>query len=101
MNAISTWFDYVATAKIVIFGLLVGTALPALFAVGVRLGDAADGPTEHGRELTLLRWFIFALLLAAVLVGVLFIARDFIEHRIGWQWDDWGNWEEVFGLDEK
>ncbi|ORB04002.1 hypothetical protein BST33_02940 [Mycolicibacter minnesotensis] len=97
----STWFDYVATAKIVIFGLLVGTALPALFAVGVRLGDAADGPTEHGRELTLLRWFIFALLLAAVLVGVLFIARDFIEHRIGWQWDDWGNWEEVFGLDEK
>lgn len=101
MNAISTWFDYVATAKIVIFGLLVGTALPALFAVGVRLGDAADGPTEHGRELTLLRWFIFALLLAAVLVGVLFIARDFIEHRIGWQWDDWGNWDEVFGLDEK
>ncbi len=99
MNAISTWFDYVATAKIVIFGLLVGTALPALFAVGVRLGDAADGPTEHGRELTLLRWFIFALLLAAVLVGVLFIARDFIEHRIGWQWDDWGNWDEVFGLD--
>ncbi|WP_420108348.1 hypothetical protein [Mycolicibacter arupensis] len=95
----STWFDYVATAKIVIFGLLVGTALPALFAVGVRLGDAADGPTEHGRELTLLRWFIFALLLAAVLVGVLFIARDFIEHRIGWQWDDWGNWDEVFGLD--
>jgi len=99
VNAISTWFDYVATAKIVIFGLLVGTALPALFAVGVRLGDAADGPTEHGRELTLLRWFIFALLLAAVLVGVLFIARDFIEHRIGWQWDDWGNWDEVFGLD--
>ncbi|KKC00287.1 hypothetical protein [Mycolicibacter arupensis] len=101
MNALSAWFDYVATAKIVIFGLLVGTALPALFAVGVRLGDAADGPTEHGRELTLLRWFIFALLLAAVLVGVLFIARDFIEHRIGWQWDDWGNWDEVFGLDEK
>jgi hypothetical protein len=101
VNALSTWFDYVATAKIVIFGLLVGTALPALFAVGVRLGDAADGPTEHGRELTLLRWFIFALLLAAVLVGVLFIARDFIEHRIGWQWDDWGNWDEVFGLDEK
>lgn len=101
MNALSTWFDYVATAKIVIFGLLVGTALPALFAVGVRLGDAADGPTEHGRELTLLRRFIFALLLAAVLIGVLFIARDFIEHRIGWQWDDWGNWDEVFGLDGK
>ncbi len=97
MNNLSTWFDYVATAKILIFGLLVGTALPALFAIGVRLGDAADGPTEHRRELTLLRWMIFALLLAVVLAGVLFIARDFIEHRIGWQWDDWGNWDDVFG----
>lgn len=47
----------------------------------------------------LLRWMIFALLLAVVLAGVLFIARDFIEHRIGWQWDDWGNWDEVFGLE--
>lgn len=71
----------------------------ALFAIGVRLGESADGPTEHRRELTLLRWIVFALLLAAVLVGVLFIARDFIEHRIGWQWDDWGNWDEVFGLE--
>ncbi|CAJ1497877.1 hypothetical protein [[Mycobacterium] holstebronense] len=93
----STWFDYVATAKILIFGLLVGTALPALFAIGVRLGAAADGSTEHRRELTLLRWMIFALLLTVVLAGVLFIARDFIEHRIGWQWDDWGRWDEVFG----
>lgn len=99
MNTLNAWFDYVATAKILIFGLLVGTALPALFAIGVRLGDAAEGPTEHPRELTLLRWMVFGLLLAAVLVGVLFIARDFIEHRIGWQWDDWGNWDEVFGLE--
>lgn len=99
MNTLSTWFNYVATAKILIFGLLLGTALPGLFAVGVRLGALADGPTTHRRELILLRWVVFALLVAVVLVGVLFIARDFIEHRIGWQWDDWGSWEGVFGLE--
>ncbi|PQM43966.1 hypothetical protein C1Y40_05874 [Mycobacterium talmoniae] len=42
---------------------------------------------------------IFALLLVIVVAGVLFIARDFIEHRIGWQWDDWGGWDDVFDLD--
>lgn len=98
MNTVSTWFNYVATAKIVIFGLLIGTALPALFAVGVRLGAAADGPTARRRELTVLRRMVFALLVAVVLVGVLFIARDFIAHRIGWQWDDWSEWGEVLGL---
>lgn len=99
MNTLSTWFDYVATAKILIFGLLVGATLPAMFAIGVRLGHAADGPTEHRRELLLLRRMIFTLLLTAVLVGVLFIARDFIENRIGWQWDDWDIWDEVFGFE--
>ncbi|BBZ21621.1 hypothetical protein MHIB_00390 [Mycolicibacter hiberniae] len=99
MTTLSSWFDYVATAKILIFGLLVGTALPALFAVGVRLGDAADTATHYRRELILLRWTVFAVLIAAVAVGVLFIARDFIEHRIGWQWEDWGTWDEVFGFD--
>ncbi|RRR43503.1 hypothetical protein EHH44_13795 [Mycolicibacter terrae] len=99
MNTLSTWFNYVATAKILIFGLLIGTALPALFAIGVRLGAAADGPTGHQRALNVLRWAVFTLLSVAVLAGVLFIARDFIEHRIGWQWDDWGGWDDVFGLE--
>jgi len=99
VNTLSSWFNYVATAKILIFGLLSGTALPGLFAIGVRLGAAADGPTEHHRGLQVLRWLVFALLLAVVLASVLFIARDFIEHRIGWQWDDWGGWDDVFGDD--
>jgi len=99
VNTLSAWFNYVATAKILIFGLLIGTALPALFAIGVRLGGAADGPGAYRRGLTVLRWGVFALLLAMMLAGVLFIARDFIEHRIGWQWDDWNGWEDVFGLE--
>lgn len=97
MNTLSAWFNYVATAKILIFGLLIGTAMPGLFAIGVRLGAAADGPTDRRRELSVVRWAVFALLLAIMLVGVLFISRDFIEHRIGWQWDDWDVWDDVFG----
>ena len=99
MNTLSAWFNYVATAKILIFGLLIGTALPALFAIGVRLGAAADGPGAYRRGLTVMRWAVFALLLAMMLVGVLFISRDFIAHRIGWQWDDWNGWDDVFGRD--
>lgn len=82
----SAWFNYVAALKIVVFGLLVGAALPALFAVGLRLG--ADGAgvvgTHRNPVLSVLSWVIFALVLAAVLVGVLFIARDFIGHHTGW-----------------
>jgi hypothetical protein len=89
----SAWFNYIATAKILIFGLLAGASLPALFAIGVRLGDAGeavtDGETQHPRRpaLIALRWATFALLLVMVVVGMLFIARHFIENRIGWEWD--------------
>lgn len=97
----STWFNYAATAKILIFGLLAGAALPALFAVGVRLGGDGYDPTTPRRHpgLIMLRWGIFGLLLIIVIAGVLFIARDFIEHRIGWQWDDWDSWDDVFDTD--
>ncbi|MCV7317443.1 hypothetical protein H7J77_18070 [Mycolicibacillus parakoreensis] len=100
----TTWFDYVATAKILFFGLVAGATLPALFALGVRLGPAGDGesappPSRHSTQ-TVLRWAIFALLAAIVVAGVLFIARDFIEHRIGWQWDDWNDWDDVFEFDD-
>lgn len=85
----TVWFDYAATAKILVFGLLIGAALPALFAVGVRLNAAGAGVTDaaEGRRhplLGLLSWAIFALVLAVVIIGVLFIARDFIGHRTGW-----------------
>ncbi len=85
----STWFNYAATLKIVVFGVLVGAALPALFALGVRLSAAGAGlsgdAVSHRRPaLTVLSWAIFALVLVAVVVGVLFIARDFIAQHTGW-----------------
>lgn len=94
----SAWFDYTATLKILIFGLLLGAGLPALvaaglpalIAVGVRLctvdaGLGADGTVSRRHPaLAVPSWAIFALVLAAVIVGVLFIARDFMGHHTGW-----------------
>ena len=39
----SHWFNYQASLKILIFGLLLGSGLPALFAVAVRVGSAGAG----------------------------------------------------------
>jgi hypothetical protein len=85
----TTWFNYAATVKILVFGLLVGAALPALFALGVRLGAAGagisgDAVTRRRPALTVFSWAVFALVLAAVVLGVLFIARDFIAYHTGW-----------------
>jgi hypothetical protein len=41
------WFNYIATLKILIFGLLLGAALAALFAVGVRLNAEGAGVAVH------------------------------------------------------
>ena len=84
------WFNYEAIMQIIIAGLIVGAGLPALFSLGVRLNAegagavAHDGTIAHRNPLLVaLSWVIFALVLAAVIIGVLFIARDFIGHHTG------------------
>ena len=85
----SAWFNYIATLKVLVFGLLIGAALPALFALGVRLGAAAgagvsgDAVLTKRPVLTALSWLSYALVVTAVAVGVLFIARDFIGQHTG------------------
>jgi hypothetical protein len=87
---VTAWWNYLATLKILIFGLIVGAGLPALFAVGVRLNAEGvgvvqhDGATHRNPVLLVVGWVIFALVLAAVILGVLFIASDFIGHHTGW-----------------
>jgi hypothetical protein len=84
------WINLGAVGKIVLFGLLVGAGLPALFAVAVRLNvaGAGAGTADHAAVrhpvLTWLSWMLIALVLLGVAVGVLFIARDFIGHHTGW-----------------
>lgn len=83
----SAWFNYTATLKILIFSLLAGALLPGLFAVGVRLqaaGDGADATARRRPLLVAVSWAIFALVLAVVIIGVLYIARDFIAHHPSW-----------------
>ena len=85
----SAWFNYIATIKILTFSLLVGAGLPALFALGVRLRITGIEITQQGAErrrqvLLALSWAILMLVFIAVLLGVLFIARDFIGRHFGW-----------------
>lgn len=41
-------------------------------------------PRAGGLLLVAVSWAIFALVLAVVIIGVLYIARDFIAHHTGW-----------------
>ncbi|MGB8211847.1 MAG: hypothetical protein WCF69_30520 [Mycobacterium sp.] len=87
----STWFNYEASLKILIFGLLLGSGLPALFALGVRAGAAgagvegSDGAAVGHKNpaLTGLSWLLYSLTLVAVVIGVLYVARDFIGAHTG------------------
>ena len=87
----STWFNYEASLKILLFGLLLGSGLPALFALAVRadavgagvMGSDGVGVGHKNPALTVLSWLIYALALTAVVIGVLYIARDFIGSHTG------------------
>jgi hypothetical protein len=87
----STWFNYEASLKILVFGLVLGSGLPALFALGVRAGAAGAGVegsdgTAVGQKnpaLTALSYALYALALVAVVIGVLYVARDFIGAHTG------------------
>ena len=86
------WFNYQASLKILIFGLLLGSGLPALFAIAVRVGSAgagvqgSDGTVAVAHKnpaLTAISYALYALALAAVVVGVLYVAREFIGAHTG------------------
>ncbi len=87
----SAWFNYAVAIKILVFGLVVGAGLPTLFALGVHINAEGAGVAHHGdavaqrKPLVLaVSWLIFTVVLVAVTIGVLFIARDFIGHHAGW-----------------
>jgi hypothetical protein len=85
------WFNYEASLKILIFGLLLGSGLPALFALAVRAGAIGAGTVGHdgaavadkNPALTALSWLLYAVALVAVIIGVLYIARDFLGAQFG------------------
>jgi hypothetical protein len=91
MSHLKHWFDYEASLKILIFGLILGSGLPALFALAVKAGSlgagiaGADGAAVRAKNpaLIALSYLIYAAALFAVIIGVLYIARDFIGVHTG------------------
>jgi hypothetical protein len=85
------WFNYQASLKILIFGLLLGSGLPVLFALGVRAGSAGAGVqgsdgaavAHKNPALTAISYALYALALVAVIIGVLYVAREFIGAHTG------------------
>jgi hypothetical protein len=83
---VTHWFNYEASLKILLFGLALGSGLPALFAIAVKVGSygagtpGADGAAVVHRNPALIAvsFAIYALVLVAVIIGVLYIARDAI-----------------------
>jgi hypothetical protein len=83
---VNHWFNYQASLKILLFGLILGSGLPALFALAVRAGSAGAGVqgsdgaavAHKNPALIAVSYAIYALALVAVLIGVLYVARDAI-----------------------
>ena len=91
MSQFSEWFNYEASLKILVFSMLAGAALPGLFALGIRLqaigagASGAQGTVEQKNPvLTGLAWLIYALVVTVIVIGVLYIAREFIAHHTGY-----------------
>lgn len=84
------WLNVGALVKVLVFGIIAGAGLPALFAVGVRTqavgAGTVDGQNLAGDRrplLTAVSYICFGLVALAVVVGVLFVARDFIGNHTG------------------
>jgi hypothetical protein len=88
-HGFSDWFNYEASLKILVFGMLAGAALPALFALGLRLQavgggyvPAADGaPGQKNPVLVGVAYVIYALVVLVIIFALLYISRDFIAHH--------------------
>lgn len=67
-------------------GLVFGAGLPVLYALAVRLISGAAGETEEGAVLETepnilaraVAYLIFAILVLAVISGILWVAKDFL-----------------------
>ena len=72
------YVEWDALAQVVLFGVVVGAGLPALFALGVRALEGPGAREEKGaprsRARVILAWACFGLVGAAALGAVIFIA---------------------------
>lgn len=78
--------------QVILVGLLLGAGLPALFACGLRLLDVGSSTTvdESGTATTSRNPFAvagaaacFAVVVLAIVTGILFLMSDFLDHTFG------------------
>jgi hypothetical protein len=79
--------------QVIAVGLLLGAGLPALFAFGLRLiGSVETGATAgsdvavagtRNRLAVFAGWACFAIVVIAIVTGILFIMADFLDHTFG------------------
>ncbi len=69
--------------QVTLGGLILGAGLPILFALGVRFAvphkDAGDGSAPN----KVLAWIFFAIIIVALVVGILWIAQGRISTTFG------------------
>jgi hypothetical protein len=86
----SEWFNYEASLKILVFAMLAGAALPAVFAVGIRFqavgsghAGTGGGSSQKNPVMLAMAYLIYGLVVVVILFALLYIARDFIAHQTG------------------
>ncbi|WP_030016432.1 MULTISPECIES: hypothetical protein [Micrococcales] len=77
---------------VTIAGIVLGAGLPALFALGMRINSGQTQVQEDGSvvqvrpasaPMRILGTIVFAVIIAAILMGILWIAKDFLFHLTG------------------
>lgn len=75
--------------KVTLIALVLGAGLPLIFAVGIRFWSmvpAADAAvTRRGTAARAVAYLCFAVVVLAVVLGILYIAKDFISHTVNVQ----------------
>lgn len=77
---------------VLLAGLFFGAGLPALYALGMRMLAGTTEYTADGRLVEIegpsalakaVGYIIFAIIFAVIIIGILWIAKDFILHITG------------------
>ena len=73
--------------EVTLIALVLGAGLPLIFALGVRFwsmetatATANGAPAERNAIAQAIAYLCFAIVIVAVLLGILYIAKDFISH---------------------
>ncbi|MFC0451231.1 hypothetical protein [Rhodococcus jostii] len=74
--------------QVVLIGLLFGAGLPAIFALGIRflspgVTTSADGSATRTPAASIAGLACFAVIVVAIVAGILFIMKDFLAHDFG------------------